>query len=105
MFCSMSDNTYLPQIRALARSCRRHHPDIPFVWGMLEKPPGGFRARREDICCLPLWKLPAAELRETWTRREGLDLSVLLKPLMLGHLVRKRTHQLVYLDADSLLFD
>lgn len=105
VFTSAACN-YLPKVRALVASLRRHHPDWRIHLALADERPPGIDLATEGFDEIH----PVADLdipaHRGWTFCHGIvELSTAIKPFLLRRLLaRDDCRAVVYLDPDTVLF-
>jgi hypothetical protein len=105
VFTSAACN-YIPKVRALAASIRRHHPDWRIHLALADRVPDGVDLAREpfdEIHPLPTLGIPR---HEGWAFCHGIvELCTAIKPFLLDDLLaRDGCGGVVYLDPDTVVF-
>ncbi len=105
IFTSAAVN-YLPKVRTLCESIRRHHPEAVIHYALADEKPDWLQAQGEpfdhilDISTLdiPNW--------HTWTfKHDIVELSTAIKPFVFEHLFRQPDcTRVLYFDPDMVLF-
>lgn len=105
IFTSAAVN-YLPKVRILCRSLKRHHPEATIHLALADLRPGWLSARGEPFDHI----LDIAELQipnwRPWSFSHNIvELSTAIKPFALRHLLRQPgTGTVLYFDPDMVLF-
>ncbi len=105
VFTSAAVN-YLPKVRALCQSIRRHHPEAVIHFALADERPEWLTGEGEpfddiiEIAALgiPNWR--------SWTFKHNIvELSTAIKPFVFKHLfARADCHDALYFDPDMVLF-
>jgi glycosyltransferase involved in cell wall biosynthesis len=103
-FCTVVAKNYLAHARALARSLRTQHPDIPMYVLLVDDVGGFFDPAREAFELLTLADLDLPRPREFCFRYDVLELSTAVKPFFFRHLFDRGHGSLVFLDPDIWVF-
>jgi hypothetical protein len=105
IFTSAAVN-YLPKVRALCRSVRRHHPEAVIHLALADRRPEWLTAQGEPFdSILELHQLDIPEWLG-WTFGHSIvELSTAIKPFALKHLLaRDDCDRVLYFDPDMVLF-
>jgi len=103
-FCSIIAKNYLPKARALARSLRRHHPELPLYVLVVDEMEGWIEPGREDFVVVSLSVLEPPSPRDLVFRYEILELCTAVKPLFLRWLFARGHSKIVFLDPDVWVY-
>jgi len=103
-FCTIIAKNYLPKARALARSLRRHHPELPLYVLVVDEMEGYIDPGREAFAVVPLASLDPPDPRDLAFRYEILELCTAVKPLFLQWLFARGHSKVVFLDPDVWVY-
>ncbi len=103
-FCTIVAKNYLAQARALARSLRRHHPDLPLYVLLVDDPAGLFDPAAEDFVVLTLERLELPARADLCLGYELLELCTAVKPPLLQWIFAQGHSKIVYLDPDVWVY-
>ena len=103
-FCSIIAKNYLAHARALTRSLRRHHPDVPVYVLVVDEPNGCIDPSAEEFLLVRLETLDPPSPRELCFRYELLELCTAVKPLFLRWLFGRGHDRVVFLDPDVWVY-
>jgi glycosyltransferase involved in cell wall biosynthesis len=103
-FCSIIAKNYLAHARALTRSLRRHHPDVPVYVLVVDEAEGRLEGSAEEFVFVPLDALAPPAPRELCFRYELLELCTAVKPLFLRWLFERGHGKVVFLDPDVWVY-
>ncbi|GAB4487479.1 MAG: hypothetical protein OHK006_16700 [Thermodesulfovibrionales bacterium] len=100
--CTIISKNYLCFARTLARSFRRHHPDIDFFVLLVDRIDGCFDPESEEFSLVRLDQLDnLPDRQELCFRYNVIELSTAAKPFLLEYLFRAYTlDRLLYIDPD-----
>lgn len=104
--CTIISKNYLASARALFRSVRCHHPDVPFYVLLVDCPDGCFDPNAEPFEVILVQDLPNVPDATSLFFKYGLlELNTAVKPFFMAHLLETRKlRKLVYFDPDIYLF-
>jgi hypothetical protein len=105
IFTSAAVN-YLPKVRALCRSIRKHHPEAMIHFALADQRPSWLKAVGEPFdAIIELAQLDIPSLRG-WTFKHSIvELSTAIKPFALKQLLsRPDCGSVLYFDPDMVLF-
>jgi hypothetical protein len=105
VFTSAAVN-YLPKVRALCRSIRKHHPEAVIHFALADERPEWLTPSDEPFDSIVELKDLAIPDMHAWTFMHGIvELSTAIKPFVLKHLLsRADCAQVLYFDPDMVLF-
>ena len=92
---------YVAIARVLAESFRRHHPDVPFFGLLADRTDG--RATEEPFRLIELGDVGIRDLESLAFRYSRFELSVVVKPYLLEHLLDAGYESALFLDPDTLV--
>src|SRR5687767_5320287 len=96
---------FVPFARVLARSLREHHPAVPFFTVLADRVDAAFAPALEPFEIVTLDELEIPDLHRQCFRYTRQQLSILAKPYLLRHLLKRGFSAAVFLDADILIVD
>ena len=96
---------FVPFARVLATSLREHHPTVPFFTVLADRVGAEFAPDREPFETVLLEELEIPDLHRQCFRYTRQQLSILAKPYLLRHLLKRGFSAAVFLDADILVVD
>lgn len=105
-FFTSSAINYLPKVRLLAASVKRHHPEVRFHLALSDRVPSGLRLDEPLIDEIhPIDELGIVD-SESWAFQHTIvELSTAIKPFLLKHLLsRANCEKVLYFDPDMVLF-
>lgn len=105
VFTSAAVN-YLPKVRALCRSVRRHHPEAVIHVVLVDEPPAWLDTRADPFDdVIPVSALGIRDWRRWSFTHDIVELATAIKPFALMRLLeRDDCDRVVYLDPDIVLF-
>ena len=95
---------FLPFARVLAASLRERHPDVPLVTILADRPDAACARGGEPFEIVLLDDLAIPDLRRLCFGYSRQQMSIALKPYLLGYLLG-RFSSAIFLDADILVLD
>ena len=102
--CTIASGNYLAHVRALADSFRRHHPELPFYFLLVDRL-ADFHPEEEPFHTIHLEELPIKDLAGFCFQYTCLELNTAVKPFLLEYLFARFGHQqLFYFDPDIKLY-
>ena len=103
--CTIAARNYLPRVRVLANSFRRHHPDGLFTAFFVDDPLGRVgHGEPFDVLRATQLGLSPAELRAMTLYYDVTELSTALKPWVLERMLADQRGSVLYLDPDCVVF-
>ena len=96
---------FIPFARVLARSFREHHRTVPFFTVLADQPDPAFDPSGEPFQTILLDELNIPDLRQLCFCYSRQQLSIVLKPYLLRHLLERGFDAAVFLDADIRVLD
>ena len=105
IFTSAAVN-YLPKVRMLCRSIKRHHPEAMVHLALADERPSWLSAENEPFdSIIEIPQLGIADLRK-WTFMHSIvELATAIKPFALSHLLAQPgCERVLYFDPDMVLF-
>jgi hypothetical protein len=105
IFTSAAVN-YLPKVRTLCRSIRRHHPEATIHLALADERPDWLSTDGEPFdSILEIGSLSIPDWRAWSFMHNIVELATAIKPFALAHLLaRPDCHTVVYFDPDMVLF-
>ncbi len=94
---------YFAHVRVLMESLRRFHPNVPFHLLVVSPKPHPFCFPGQQVRCLSLAELPAADRRSLLLRYGPKQLCAALKPGALRRLLDNGHRSALFLDPDMLV--
>jgi len=102
--CTIVARNYLAYARALVKSLRRFHPDLPVYVLFVDDTAGFVDPAQEDFVLLDLGVLDLPRRPEFLFRYDVMELSTAVKPYLLQWLFRRGHDKVLYLDPDIWVF-
>ena len=100
---TVAAGNYVSFARVFAASARRHHPDIPVLLALSDKPGGRLDPAGEHFEVVDLSELPISELDAFLFRHSRRQASIAVKPFLLQYALDSGFDAVVYIDADVLV--
>ncbi len=99
-------NNYLAQAKVAGESFRKHHPNIEFVIGLVDKKNEAVDYTLfSELTILPVADLSLADFAEMERKYSIVELNTAVKPFYFEHLFRqKKASKIIYLDPDTETF-
>src|SRR5689334_23115851 len=94
--------SYLSFARALARSFREHHPDVPFVVLLADEVDGYFDPDREPFELIPLSALAIDQIERIRFQYAQQPLTYAVTPFLLAHLIGRGHSKVIFIKQESL---
>ena len=97
-----ASGNYVPMARVMAASLRRHHPEVPVLLGLSDRPEG-ILASREPFELVRLDELPLPVPECFLFRCTRLEAAVAIKPFVLERALDLGFDTSVYIDVDAMV--
>ncbi len=105
IFCTIASKNYLGQVRVLAASLKKHHPDVPMVLLLTDRIDGYFDPKKEPFEIMEIDQLAIPALAHFCFWYTVIELNTAAKPYFLKALLdRKNCEKVIYLDPDIKVF-
>jgi hypothetical protein len=101
--CTAIRANYLPHARVLARSLRRHHPELVLHVTLADEVGGRFDPRREPFELTELARLGRRYEPARLAGRDPKEVVVAAKAEAIAHLLATGADRVLFVDADSLV--